>query len=157
MARNFVSGDHALVAFALAMEVERGSMSRSAATQSLIGDYGFRPHTANAYIDCYFHLRAGTTWKATISDAAVRMMLDVIASQGGNALFMALQSIQGHINYFAGRGSRRPSLVAVLEDYKRELAASTALMPADVSLENQVRLSAEDSADSFRTPISSQS
>ena len=147
MARNFVSEDHAAVAMNLAIEVERGNMSRSTATHSLIGDYGFKPHTANAYIDCYSHLRAGTAWKATISDAAVQMMLDVIAPKGGNALFLALQSIQGHINYFAGRGSRRPSLAAVLDEYKRELAASAALMPANVSLENQVRLSAEDAAE----------
>lgn len=94
MSRNFVSEADAAIALDLALRVESGHLRRAAAFNLLTTTYQFAPHTANAYLNCYPHLRRGTPWKATVSVNAVRVMLETIATGGANDLLTALQSVK---------------------------------------------------------------
>lgn len=128
MARYFVSDDDASRALKLAQDVDSGTIRRKDAITRLVNDHGFEPYTANAYIKCYGHLRTGTCWKATVSDGAVRKMLSSIALKGADDLFIALQSVQRHIDYFAELGRISAGLIALLSEFRAHLAGSANIL-----------------------------
>ncbi|PAU54108.1 hypothetical protein BZL41_22855 [Pseudomonas sp. PIC25] len=68
------------IALDLAKRVEQGELSRQAAYQQLVDQHGFAGHTANAYLNCYTHLRAGTPMKATVNAAGLDLMLEEITN-----------------------------------------------------------------------------
>lgn len=144
MARNLVSEADAAMALDLAQRVERGSFKRSAAFDQLTIAHGFAPHTANAYLNCYPHLRRGTPWKATVGEHAVRAMLEIIAAMGANDLLNALQSVQGHIDYFAARGTKLHGLRVLLQEFQIRLAGMVEIMPPSHDLAVRVQASISD-------------
>lgn len=144
------------VALELAQRVERREISRKTASDELISLHGFAGHTANAYLNCYAHLRAGTPMKATVNAAGMRLMFEVIA-EGGNAdLLLALQALLGHILYLEGlpnNNSVERSLRALhLEFAQRALSLSEPAMP-QASFDHQVRASIADSQNARRKRI----
>jgi len=153
MARYLVSDINAAVALDLAKQVEEKKISRATAFNHLIEQHGFKAYTANAYINCYSHLRAGTGWKATISEAALRMMLNEIAAKGENELFRALRAAQSHIEYFAARGSNLLGLKEIVREYQAHLAARAQLMPSAEVLGDQVKAAAADSPSERRARL----
>lgn len=146
MSRNFVSEADAAIALDLAQRVESGHLRRAAAFNLLTTTHQFAPHTANAYLNCYPHLRRGTPWKATVAVHAIRAILETIASVGANNLLTALQSVKGHLDYFAGRGKNLIALQALLQEFQTRLAVSAQISHPDLDLENRVRKASADDA-----------
>lgn len=144
MSRNFVSEADAAIALDLALRVESGHLRRAAAFNLLTTTHQFAPHTANAYLNCYPHLRRGTPWKATVSVNAVRVMLETIATGGANDLLTALQSVKGHLEYFAGRGKTLIALQALLQEFQLQLAHTAQVLQSELDLESRVRASSLD-------------
>lgn len=144
MARYFVSAIDAATALDLAQRVEQGAITRSVAFDLLTNNHGFKDHTADAHLNCYAHLLVGTGWKATIGEPALRSMLDLIGARGANDLFLALQAVQGHLDYFAGRGKNLPGLRAVLQEYRPRLLPLTEIVPKPDILANKVQASIAD-------------
>ena len=88
-----------LEALRLAIQVEGSLIPRARAHATLMNQHELAAHTANAYLNCYAHLRRGTVMKATISAQGIRLMLDHIATQGIDDLLLALQALLSHIHY----------------------------------------------------------
>lgn len=132
------------VALDLAQQVERREISRQAASDELINLHGFAGHTANAYLNCYAHLRAGTAMKATVSAMGMRLMFEEIATRSSADLLSALQALLGHILYLEGlpnNNSVERGLRALhLEFAQRALSLSTPAVPQS-SFEEQVQTS----------------
>lgn len=150
MARYLVSENDVGVAVDLAQQVERGEITFSSASNSLRQNLGFRAHTANAHLSCYPALLRGATWKATVSEQSLRFMMDNIAQRGANELFNAIQSVQGHIDYQAGRGQRTPGLGNLVSEYRLRLATVAQMPPATDDLTEQVRIAALDDREDRR-------
>ncbi|WP_414868105.1 HNH endonuclease [Pseudomonas sp. IT-194MI4] len=144
MSRNFVSEADAAIALDLALRVESGQLRRAAAFNLLTTIHQFAPHTANAYLNCYPHLRRGTPWKATVAVQAVRVILETIATGGANDLLTALQSVKGHMDYFAGRGKKLIALQALFQEFQLRLAHTAQISHSENDLENRVRASSLD-------------
>ena len=144
MSRNFVSEADAAIALDLAQRVESGHLRRKAAFNLLTTTHQFAPHTANAYLNCYPHLRRGTPWKATVAVHAVRVILETIATGGANDLLTALQSVNGHLDYFAGRGKKLIALQALSHEFQLRLALTAQISHSDLDLDNRVRASSLD-------------
>jgi 5-methylcytosine-specific restriction protein A len=144
MPRYLVPAANAAIALDLSQQIEAGNISRAEAFNRLTEHHGFEAYTANAYINCYRHLRAGTGWKATISIVALQTMLELFASKGDNALYLALQAAHAHVEYFAARGKNLVGLQALLSEYRSRLASNAELMPGPEVLANQIRKAALD-------------
>ncbi|MGX5725672.1 HNH endonuclease [Metapseudomonas otitidis] len=153
MARYLVSDVDAATALELAQEVERGTLKRNAAFDCLTSVHGFAPHTANAYLNCYAHLRKGTPWKATVSESALRAMLNVIALKGEKELFIALQSVRGHEAYFVARGNNMPRLRNLLREYQALMAGMTDMLGVPQALDDAVRRAGCDNPEKRRERI----
>jgi 5-methylcytosine-specific restriction protein A len=144
MPRYLVPAADAAIALDLSQQIELGDISRAEAFNLLTEHHGFEAYTANAYINCYRHLRAGTGWKATISIVALRTMLELVASKGDEALYLALQAAHAHVEYFAARGNNRVGLRALLREYRTQLASNADMMPGAEVLADQERRAASD-------------
>ncbi|WP_225579172.1 HNH endonuclease [Pseudomonas sp. PDM14] len=136
-----------MIALGLAKQCERGELSRQSAYAQLIEQHGFAGHTANAYLNCYKHLRNGTPMKATVSAAAIRLMLDDLLPLGPEALLTALQALMGHIQYLEGLNSIsvERGLRAVHQKYMGQLAGIAELESLPGDLERRVQASITDS------------
>lgn len=149
MRRQLITEVRVLIALGLAKQCERGALPRQSAYAQLVEQHGFAGHTANAYLNCYKHLRNGTPMKATVNAAAIRLMLDDLAQLGPGELLTALQALMGHIQYL----ERLPNstnvergLRAVHQSYKEQLAGLAELESLPVDLEEKVQISLTDSA-----------
>lgn len=147
----------AQVALDLAQRHERGHITRGSARDQLMNLHGLKERTANAYLDCYVHLRRGTPMKATISAEGLALMIDAIAALGDDALLIALQALQRQINYLEGlpnSKSKERSLSRVHQRFSIQLAASAQIaLPAE-DFEAQVERSLADTADARRDRLS---
>lgn len=144
MPRYLVPAADAAIALDLSQQIEAGNISRAEAFNRLTEHHGFEAYTANAYINCYSHLRAGTGWKATISMGALRTMLELVASKGDDALYLALRAAHAHIEYFATRGNNLVGLRALLREYRTRLASDAEMIADAEVLANLVRTAAAD-------------
>lgn len=138
------------VALELAQSVERGEIGRQVAYERLTNQHGFAGHTANAYLNCYAHLRAGTPMKATVNAAGLRLMLKEVAAMGSGDLFLALQALLGHILYLEGlpnSTSIERGLRYVHQEYTGRLVAQAGLALPPATFDDKVRLSLADSAE----------
>ena len=144
MPRYLVPAADAAIALDLSQQIEAGNISRADAFNRLTRQHGFEAYTANAYLNCYRNMRAGTGWKATISMGALRTMLELVASKGDDALYLALQAAHAHVEYFAERGNNLVGLRALLSEYRTRLASNAELMPGPGVLADQVRKAAAD-------------
>lgn len=149
MRRQLVTEDRVLIALGLAKLCERGALSRQSAYTQLVEQHGFAGHTANAYLNCYKHLRHGTPMTATVNSAAIRLMLDDLTPLGPGALLTALQALMGHIQYLEGLAnstSVERGLRAVHQSYMERLAVMAELESLPANLEERVQVSLADSA-----------
>lgn len=132
------------IALDLARRVEQGELGRQAAYQQLVDQHGFAGHTANAYLNCYAHLRAGTPMKATVNAAGLELMLEEITKLGADELFKALQALHGHILYLEGlpnNTSTEHSLRRLLRAFTERLATGVEISPTSDDFEHRVQAS----------------
>lgn len=149
MRRQLVTEDRVLIALGLAKQCEIGVISRQNAYTQLVDHHGFAGHTANAYLNCYKHLRNGTPMTATVNAAAIRLMLDDLTPLGPGALLTALQALMGHIHYLEGlRNSTNVErgLRAVHQSYMERLAGLAELESLSADFDEKVQVSLADTA-----------
>lgn len=149
MPRQRITEDRVLVALGLAKRCECGELSRQSALRQLVEQYGFAEHTANAYLNCYKHLRNGTPMKATVNAAAIRLMLDDLAPLGPEVLLTALQALMAHIQYLEelpNTTSTERGLREVHQAYVRQLADMAVLESLPIDLAESVQKSLSDHA-----------
>jgi 5-methylcytosine-specific restriction protein A len=122
------------VALAVSQGIEQGRFIRAVGHRTLTQQHQFTSHTANAYLNCYAHMRSGTCWKATVSDQGVTVMLSSIhAAFGAQGLYAALRALEAHIFYFEHR--TQGNCVGLRETFARFTrlltAEPTALVPVE--------------------------
>lgn len=146
--RHIVTEQLVRVALDLAKRVESGAIRSTAASDELMNQHGFNNRTANAYLYAYLNLRAGKTPKATVSVAAMQLMLEDIAALGNDALFTALQTLWSHIHYLEARPNSRSmerGLRNLHKVFTERLAASAELEPPPSAFVEEVNRSIADS------------
>ena len=137
-------------ALAVSREIEQGRYIRAVGHTTLTQQHQFTDYTANAYLNCYAHMRAGTAWKAIVGDQGVNLMLSSIhADFGAHGLHAALRALEGHILYYENMSSKNcvalrvtfarftqlltadPAALVPVEDFDVQVARARKL-PAEV-------------------------
>jgi len=79
---------------------------------------GMKKSSATYYVNAYLNMRLGKTYQKTINNDATRYYLEHIYSDNGKeALKIALQALQGHLDYYDSQGKGRLVLLQIMHDF----------------------------------------
>ncbi|MBQ9205866.1 MAG: hypothetical protein IJ158_04050 [Treponema sp.] len=79
---------------------------------------GMKKSSATYYINAYLAMRDRKVYQKTINNDATKYYLEHIYSENGKeALEIALQSLQKHLEYYSKQGKGELKLLQVLHDY----------------------------------------
>ncbi|WJV24496.1 MULTISPECIES: HNH endonuclease [Pseudomonas] len=141
MPRRVITRELVTTALEIAQRIERGEITRSVGFEQLTSSHGFAHYTANAYLNCYAHLRSGTAIKATVNADGMRLMLTRISEQFQPAdLFTALRALDLHIRYLEALSNRvERSLRLVYAEFSMRLASTLEVDHPSDDFEKQVQ------------------
>ena len=103
--------------YRMGLKVYNNQIAATEASRSIAKKYRFSVATAKYNVDALSRMLRGQLYKRSITTYTTNYYLDQIHSDGQHSLRLPLQALKKHIEYFAKRGNRKPSLRAILKKF----------------------------------------
>lgn len=145
--RTIISRSMYQAAYELGVKVLAGEITQAAAKRELVSEHGFTQMTASSYLGTYIGLRRGGKLRLTVNTESHQFMLEKIAADGPEALYVALKTLYEHIVYLESLGNSVERALRQLHCEMLAALSTHALIGESHELfEDQVTTSLQDSS-----------